>query len=138
MSFVNWSLSFSYSFASSLVEVLLKKASVLTYIALSTVLLLINALTAIYAATALLRHRHVCVEVTERSNSTLHLFANPSCSSLSKSFPLFHPASEIPCLDNIRCTCWFYMYTVPKVTYHGHFSPHSLPNPSGGRGGPAQ
>lgn len=63
MSFVNWSLSFSYSTARSLVEALLKKDSVLTYIALSTVLLLINALTAIYAAAALLRHRHGCVEV---------------------------------------------------------------------------
>lgn len=145
MSFVNWSLSFSYSITRSLLEALLKKDSVLTYIALSTVLLLINALTAIYAATALLRHGHGCVEVAERGNSTSRLFVNLSRSSLTKGFPSFHPASEIPCSDSMRCRCWFYVYAVPTGTYQERFSPlypwlvsscHLLP--SGARGAPAQ
>lgn len=144
MSFVNWSLFFSYSSASSLVEALLKKDSVLTYTALSTVVLLINVRAVIYAATALLRHRHRCVEVAERSNSTLHLFANHSPTSLNKSFSPFQIASEIPCSDNIMCRCWFYMYTVPTGTYKERFSPRTLPypcchlHPSDGRDAPAQ
>lgn len=129
MSFVNWSPFFSYSFTRSLVEALLKKDSVLTYIALSTVVLLINALTEIYAASAPLWHRLSCVEVAERSNSTLHLFDNLSHSSLTKSFPHIHPAPENPCWDNIRCRCWFYMHTVPTVAHQEYFSLHSLPYP---------
>lgn len=154
MSFVNWSLSFSYSFARSLIEALLKKDSVLTYIALSTVLLLIKALISDICCYSNIRcystaqHRHGCVEVAKCSHSTLHLFANLSCSSLTKSFPAFHPASEIPCSNNIKCMCWFYVYAVTTVTYQEHFSPHSFPypwlvsychlHPSSGRDAPAQ
>lgn len=78
MSFVNWSLSFSQSFTGSLVEALLKTASVLTYSALSTVVLLIKARTVIDAAAALLWRRHSGVEVAEGSNPTLNSFARLS------------------------------------------------------------
>lgn len=132
------SLSFFYSFTRSLVETLLKKDSVLTYIALSTVLWLIDALT---VATALLWHRHSCVEVAEWSNSTLHLFANLPYSSLPFSLSLRNAL-----LKRCRCPCWVYMYTVPTGTYQEHFSSCSLPYPwlvfyclfSSGIGAPAQ
>lgn len=130
MSFVNWSLLFSHSFSRSLVEALLQKASVLTCVALSTVLLLINARAAIDAAAALqLRHRHGCGELAECSNSTLQLFPNLSHSSLTKGLPCSHPVSEIPCSGNRRCKCWFYIHSVPPVASQELFSPRSLPHP---------
>lgn len=108
MSFVNWSLLFSHSFSGSLAEALLKKGSVLTCVALSTVLLLIKARATIHAA-ALLRHRHGWGSLLSAPTPLGTYFLNFHAFPSLKAFLVLIQSQKSPCSDNRRCRCWVYI-----------------------------